>query len=83
MSLNFRAAKGTPRSGEEKGRRELTEHLTDLRHRLEDHAGEADGHLDGFHVGELQQQRFVLGGVPQVSVRLPGKMVDFESFLSH
>lgn len=57
--------KETPHS--EKG---LTEYLTDLRHRLEDHAGEADGHFDGFHVGELQQQGFVLGCVAQFSVSL-------------
>lgn len=57
--------KGTPHS--EKG---LTEYSTDLRHRLEDHAGEADGHFDGFHVGELQQQGFVLGRVAQLGVGL-------------
>lgn len=57
--------KETPHS--EKG---LTEYLTDLRHCLEDHAGEADGHFDGFHVGELQQQGFVLGCVAQFSVSL-------------
>lgn len=47
-----------------------TQYSTDLRYRLEDHAGEADGDLDGFHVGELQQQGFVLGCVAQMGISL-------------
>lgn len=47
----------------QRGQEKLTECLTDLRHCLEDHTGEADSHFDGFHIGELQQQRFVLGCV--------------------
>ena len=53
----------------------LTEYLTDLCHRLEDDAGEADSHFDGFHIGELYQQGFVLGCVAQVSVRLCSKTI--------
>lgn len=52
---------------QEKG---LTEYLTYLCHCPEDHIGEAHSHSDSFHVGELQQQRFVLGRVAQFSISL-------------
>lgn len=50
--------------------RSHTQYSTDLRHRFEDHAGEADGYLDGLHVGQLQQQRLVLRSVAQMGVSL-------------
>lgn len=53
----------------------LTERSTDVCHRLEDHVGEADRHLDGFHVGELQQQGFVLRCVVQVSISLCDQII--------
>lgn len=55
------------------GRIKLTEYSTDLCHGLEDHAGEADSHFDGFHIGKQQQQGFVLGCVAQESIRLCSK----------
>lgn len=55
------------------GQETLTEYLTDLCHRFEDNTGEADSHSDGFHIGELQQQGFVLGCVAQVSICLCSK----------
>ena len=54
----------------------LTEHSTDLSHCLEDHAGEADSHYDGLHVGKQQQQGFVLGCVAQESIRLGSKIFE-------
>lgn len=54
----------------EKVQEERTQCSTDLRNRLEDHTGEADGQFNGFHIGELQQQGLVLGCVAQVSIGL-------------
>lgn len=50
--------------------KKLTEYPADLCYCLEDHTGKTDGHFDGFHIGKLQQQKFVLGCVQQVSIRL-------------
>lgn len=60
----------------DKGTREKhTQCATDLRNRLEDHTGEADGQFDGFHIGELQQQGFVLGSIAQGSISLCEKIM--------
>lgn len=48
----------------------LTENSTDLCHRFEDHTGETDCQLYGFHIGKLQQQVFVLWCEEQVGIRL-------------
>lgn len=50
--------------------KQRTQYSTDLCHRFEDHTGEADGYLDGLHVGQLQQQGLVLRSVAQMGVSL-------------
>lgn len=60
---------------DQKGREKHTQCSTDLRNRLEDHTGEADGQFDGFHIGELQQQGFVLGSIAQGSISLCEKIM--------
>lgn len=66
LNLNFRPKKST--TGEKT--LNLTEYSTDVCHCLEDHTGETGGHFDIFHIGKLQQQRFVLGCVEQISISL-------------
>lgn len=66
LSINFRPS--TVKLGEKT--ENLTEYSTNVCHCLEDHTGETDRNFDSFHIGKLQQQRFVLGCVEQISISL-------------